>query len=198
MTFTPAVDRLIQAFRCLPGVGPRSAQRMVFHLLERDREGGAELSAALSVAMERVGHCERCRLFAETELCAICANDQRDPKLICVVETPADVLAVESAGSYSGHYFVLMGKLSPLDGIGPDDLGLEALDSILSADTVEEMILATSATVEGEATAHYLAGMAQGHGVAVSRIAQGVPRGGELEYLDGGTLGQAIADRKLV
>jgi recombination protein RecR len=171
---------------------------MVFHLLERDREGGGELSDALAQAVEQVGHCERCRLFTEDELCAICANDQRDEKLICVVETPADVLAVESAASYSGRYFVLMGKLSPLDGIGPDELGLDALDRILAAGEVTEMILATSATVEGEATAHYLAGMAQNHGVAVSRIAQGVPRGGELEYIDGGTLGQAIADRRRV
>lgn len=197
MVFTPAVDRLIQAFRCLPGVGPRSAQRMVFHLLERDREGGAELARALG-ALDSVGHCKRCRLFTEAELCAICADQRRDAKLICIVESPADVLAVESAASYGGRYFVLMGKLSPLDGIGPDELGLDALDAILAEGSAEELILATSATVEGEATAHYLAGLAQRHGVTVSRIAQGVPRGGELEFIDGGTLGQAIADRKRV
>jgi recombination protein RecR len=198
MVFTPAVDRLIQAFRCLPGVGPRSAQRMVFHLLERDREGGEELARALAVGIEKVGHCDRCRLFTEEQLCAICANDRRDPTLLCIVETPADVLAVESAASYDGRYFVLMGKLSPLDGIGPEELGLDALETLIGEGEVKEMILATSATVEGEATAHYLAGLAQRHGVAVSRIAQGVPRGGELEYIDGGTLGQALADRRRV
>lgn len=198
MAFTPAVDRLIQALRCLPGVGPRTAQRMAFQLLERDREGGVNLSEALVDAMERVGHCQRCRMFSEEELCWICANSQRDASLLCVVETPADVLAVESSSSYSGRYFVLQGKLSPLDGIGPDELGLEALEELLAGDEVRELIVATSATVEGEATAHYLAERARSSQVSVSRIAQGVPRGGELEYVDGGTIGQAIAERRTI
>lgn len=198
MAFTPAVDRLIQALRCLPGVGPRTAQRMAFQLLERDREGGVNLSEALVDAMERVGHCQRCRMFSEEELCWICANHQRDASLLCVVETPADVLAVESSSSYSGRYFVLQGKLSPLDGIGPDELGLDALEELLAGDEVRELIVATSATVEGEATAHYLAERARSSQVSVSRIAQGVPRGGELEYVDGGTIGQAIAERRTI
>lgn len=198
MAFTPAVDRLIQALRCLPGVGPRTAQRMAFQLLERDREGGVNLSEALVDAMERVGHCQRCRMFSEEELCWICANSQRDASLLCVVETPADVLAVESSSSYSGRYFVLQGKLSPLDGIGPDELGLDALEELLAGDEVRELIVATSATVEGEATAHYLAERARSSQVSVSRIAQGVPRGGELEYVDGGTIGQAIAERRTI
>ena len=169
---------------------------MAFHLLERDRDGARNLARALSRSAEQVGHCGRCRMFTENEICNYCAGDKRNPALLCVVETPADVAAVEQSASYRGYYFVLMGHLSPLDGIGPDELGLGLLERRLGDGEIEELIVATNPTVEGEATAHYLAELAARHGISASRIAHGVPVGGELEYVDGGTLAHALAGRQ--
>lgn len=196
MSFSPLIDRLIEALRVLPGVGPRSAQRAAFHLLERDREGARRLAEALVLAMDKVGHCKQCRTLSEEAICSLCRSDRRDRTLLCVVENPTDVIAVDRGGAYSGLFFVLMGHLSPLDGIGPKELGLDGLDARLAEGEVKEVILATNPTVEGEATAHYIAEMARQHGLSVSRIAQGVPFGGELEFIDAGTLSQAIADRR--
>ncbi|GAB4353637.1 MAG: recombination mediator RecR [Gammaproteobacteria bacterium] len=194
--FPPAVEALIKALRCLPGVGPKSAQRMAFHLLERDRSGGRELSQALREAMDRVGHCESCRTLSEERLCAFCRSERRDRTLLCVVETPADVYAVEEATDYRGLYFVLGGHLSPLDGIGPAELGLEVLAQRFGESSLSEVILATSSTVEGEATAHYIGELASQAGIKATRIAHGVPLGGELEQVDGGTLFHAFAGRR--
>jgi len=191
----PLLDQLIEALRCLPGVGPKSAQRMALHLLERDRDGGVNLSAILREAMERIGRCKLCRNLTEQELCRICANPQRDAALLCVVESPSDVLAIEHATGYQGRYFVLMGRLSPLDGIGPAELGLDDLGARLADSPPREVIIATNPTVEGEATAFYLQRMAQKHGIAVSRIAHGVPLGGELEFTDQSTIAHAFASR---
>ena len=196
MLYQPSLTRLIEALRCLPGVGPKSAQRMAFHLLERERVGGRELAQAVTGAIDGLGHCRRCRMFAEGELCPICASQQRDRSLLCVVESPADVVAVEQSASYRGCYFVLMGHLSPLDGIGPHEIGIEALERLLGEGEVAEVILATNPTVEGEATAHFLGEVVARHGLSASRIAHGVPVGGELEYVDGGTLAHAIAGRQ--
>jgi recombination protein RecR len=193
--YPAALSRLIDALRCLPGVGPKSAQRMAFHLLERDRQGGRDLAGTLAAAMEQLGHCRRCRMFAEGELCPICAAPGRDTSLLCVVESPADVVAVEQTATYRGTYFVLMGHLSPLDGIGPREIGIAEFERRLGEGGVAEVILATNPTVEGEATAHFLASVAQRFGVRASRIAHGVPVGGELEYVDGGTLAHALAGR---
>lgn len=198
MNYTPLLARLIEALRCLPGVGPKSAQRMAFHLLERDREGAGRLASALQEAMSRVGHCARCRMLSETELCTICAASGRDPHTLCVVETPADVVAVEQAAGYSGRYFVLMGHLSPLDGIGPEELGMEQLERLLDEGEIREVILATNPTVEGEATAHYIAERCRVREIGASRIAHGVPMGGELEYVDSGTLSHAFAGRQSI
>jgi recombination protein RecR len=195
---SPLIQRLVEALRCLPGVGPRSAQRMAFHLLERDREGGRRLAAVLAEAMERVGHCRRCRTLSDREVCALCAVPSRDDALLCVVETPAEVLAIEQATGYKGRYFVLGGRLSPLDGIGPRELGLDLLRARLGEGAVRELILATNPTVEGAATAHYIGEMARESGVLVTRIAHGVPLGGELDYVDGGTLAHAFAGRHRV
>jgi recombination protein RecR len=192
------LDQFIEALRCLPGVGPKSAQRMALHLLERDRDGGRHLSTLLDVAMERIGRCTVCRNLTEEEICAICANDQRDAGLLCIVESPSDVIAIEHATGYQGRYFVLMGRLSPLDGIGPAELGLEDLASRLGQQPPREMIIATNPTVEGEATAYYLQRMAQQHDVAVSRIAHGVPLGGELEFTDQSTIAHAFSSRLVV
>lgn len=189
------LDELIEALRCLPGVGPKSAQRMAYHLLERNREGGQRLSRTLEQALSRIGHCERCRDFSETALCRLCDDAGRDEGLLCVVESPADVLALERATGFRGRYFVLMGHLSPLDGIGPAELGLGLLEQRLAGGAVQEMVLATNPTVEGEATAHYLAELGKRHAVKVMRIAHGVPLGGELEFIDGGTLSHAFAGR---
>lgn len=189
------IERLVQAFRCLPGVGPKSAQRMAFHLLERDREGGRRLSAALLEAMQRVGHCRQCRTLTEEALCSVCNNEKRDHSVLCIVESPVDVSAIEQGTDFRGRYFVLMGRLSPLDGVGPKDLGLEQLAARLDAGEIEEMILATNSTVEGEATAHYLSDMGRARGIRVTRIAQGIPLGGELEFVDGGTLAHAFSGR---
>jgi recombination protein RecR len=196
MNFSPAIQNLIEALRCLPGVGPKSAQRMTLHLLERDREGAVALSAALREAVERVGHCNRCRNFTELDICEICSNPKRDATTICVVETPADVLAVELSGSFAGIYFVLMGHLSPIDGIGPAEIGLEKLHQRIVDEGIQEVIVATNPTVEGEATAYYLTDMLKQEGVRVSRIAHGVPLGGELEYVDGSTLAHALSGRR--
>lgn len=192
------LDQLMEALRCLPGVGPRSAQRIAYHLLQRDREGGRRLARALEEAMARIGHCRRCRTYAEGELCTTCASPHRDSGLLCVVESPADVVALEQATDYRGQYFVLLGHLSPIDGVGPVDLGLDALDARLAEGGVRELVLATNPTVEGEATAHYIAGLAREHGVRTTRIAHGVPVGGELEYVDSGTLAHAFQGRREV
>ena len=198
MKFSPALQNLIEALRCLPGVGPKSAQRMTLHLLERDREGGAALAQALLEAVEKVGHCTRCRNFTELEVCEICSDTRRDATIVCVVETPADVLAIEQSASFKGLYFVLMGHLSPIDGIGPAEIGLENFHQRVIDEEIKEVILATNPTVEGEATAYYLTDMLQPEGIKVTRIAHGVPLGGELEYVDGSTLAHALAGRRLV
>ena len=193
---SPLLNQLITALRCLPGVGPKSAQRMTLHLLERDRNGAQRLVEALQTALDRIGHCRRCRDLSETDLCALCANPRRDHSLLCVIETPADVLAVEQSTGFQGVYFVLMGHLSPLDGIGPAELGLEALEARLDEGEIREIILATNPTVEGEATAYYIAELAHERGIRATRIAHGVPLGGELESVDGGTLAHAFAGRR--
>jgi len=189
------LDELIEALRCLPGVGPKSAQRMAYHLLERNREGGQRLARLLDDALQRIGHCSRCRDFSESEICRLCADASRDAASLCVVESPADVLAIERATGFRGRYFVLMGHLSPLDGIGPAELGLDLLEQRLATGGITELILATNPTVEGEATAHYLAEVGRRHGARAMRIAHGVPLGGELEFIDGGTLSHAFAGR---
>ena len=195
MSSEARLDQLIEALRGLPGVGPKSAQRMALHLLERDRDGGLHLSAILAAAMERIGRCRQCRNLTEQELCRICANPQRDASLLCIVESPSDVLAIEHATGYQGRYFVLMGRLSPLDGVGPAELGLDELAQRLADAPPRELIVATNPTVEGEATAYYLQRMAQKHGITVSRIAHGVPLGGELEFTDQSTIAHAFASR---
>jgi recombination protein RecR len=198
MQFSPSLQALIEALRCLPGVGPKSAQRMTLHLLERDREGATALADALQQAVARIDHCSRCRNFTELDVCEICADPRRDATTICVVETPADVLAVEQSGSFRGVYFVLMGHLSPIDGIGPEEIGLDRFRRRVVEEGIREVILATNPTVEGEATAYYLIDMLQPEGVRVSRIAHGVPLGGELEYVDGSTLAHAFLGRRTV
>ncbi|MCC7413781.1 MAG: recombination protein RecR [Gammaproteobacteria bacterium] len=190
------IEQLIEALRCLPGVGPKSAQRIAFHLLERDRTGAERLAQTLVAAVRDVGHCALCRNFSEATVCAICQSSKRDRSTLCVVETPADVIAIEHAGSFDGVYFVLMGHLSPLDGVGPDALGLDRLEQRFGEGEVREVILAMGTTLEGEATAHYVAELARDKGLTVSRIAYGVPLGGELEYVDGSTLAHAIRGRR--
>jgi recombination protein RecR len=196
MTGSRLIGRLIESLRCLPGVGPKSAQRMAFHLLEYNRDGARQLAEALTLAMDRVGNCSECRTLSEDPVCTLCANERRDGSLLCVVETPADVQALEQSIGYQGLYFVLMGHLSPLDGIGPEALGLDLLETRLASGKVKELILATNPTVEGEATAHFISEMARVQGVRTTRIAHGVPMGGELEYIDGGTLSHAFAGRQ--
>ena len=193
---SPLLEQLIDALRCLPGVGAKSAQRMAYHLLERNREGGARLARVMAEAVEKVGHCRRCRDFSEQELCALCASPSRDAGLLCAVETPADRLVIEQATGYRGLYFVLQGRLSPLDGIGPRELGLDLLAHRLAEDGLRELIIATNPTVEGEATAHYLAQLARQFEVRPSRLAHGLPLGGELEYVDRGTLAHAFGSRQ--
>ncbi len=192
---SPLLDELVQALRCLPGVGAKSAQRMAFHLLERDRHGARRLAEKLSAAADRIGLCSRCRSFSEEPICALCRAPARDDGLLCVVESPADLYAVEQATGYRGRYFVLHGRLSPLDGRGPKELGLDQLADRLAEGDVRELIVATNPTVEGEATAHYLAEIARAAGVAPTRIAHGVPVGGELEYIDRSTLAHAFTGR---
>ncbi len=189
------LEQLIEAFRILPGVGQKTAQRMAYHVLERDRDGAQRLSEALAAAVDRIGHCMRCRDFSESELCATCASASRDAHLLCAVESPADRLVIEQATGYRGFYFVLQGRLSPLDGIGPRELGLEKLAARLAEGEVQELVIATNPTVEGEATAHYLAQLSRQHGVKPTRLAHGVPLGGELEYVDRSTLSHAFGTR---
>ena len=196
MALSPLVGRLVDALRCLPGVGPKSAQRMAFHLLERNREAGLELARAIEEAVASVGRCESCRTLSEHALCPVCASPRRDARTLCVVETPADMAAVNASAGYQGVFFVLMGHLSPLDGIGPAELGLDQFERRLDRGGIDEVILATSSTVEGEATAHYLAELVRERGIRATRIAQGVPMGGELEFVDGGTLARALVARR--
>lgn len=196
MSQKPLLQQLIEALCCLPGVGPKTAQRMAFHLLERNREGGRHLARIMEYAIQNIGHCSRCRTLTEKDLCDLCSNPRRDDAQLCIVETPADVLAIEHATDYRGRYFVLGGSLSPLDGIGPKELGMDQLSDILAIGTLQEIILATNPTVEGEATAQYISDMARENGIASSRIAHGVPLGGELEYVDGGTLAHAFTGRR--
>ncbi len=194
----PLLEQLIEAFRVLPGVGQKTAQRMAYHVLEREREGGQRLAEALAAAIERIGHCVQCRDFSESEVCPVCASVSRERQQLCVIESPADRLAIEHATGYRGLYFVLQGRLSPLDGIGPRELGLDQLEQRLQQGEVQELIIATNSTVEGEATAHYLAQLARRHHVRPSRLAQGLPLGGELEYVDRGTLSHAFGSRSEV
>jgi len=192
---SPLLSQLIEALRCLPGVGPKSAQRMVFHLLKRNRAGARHLAATLNLAMDQIGQCKRCRTFSESDICTTCSNSQRDAGLLCVVESPVDVLTLEQATPYRGMYFVLQGRLSPLDGLGPTELGLDVLTARLAEGEVRELIIATNPTVEGEATAHYLAHLAHAGGIKATRLAHGVPLGGELEYIDHNTLAHAFGGR---
>ena len=195
MSYSPLLIRLIDGLRCMPGVGQKSAQRMAFHLLQRNREGAALLSSKLALAVEKIGNCTRCRMLTEDTICHYCRSDRRDATVLCVVESPADVAAIEQAGIFQGRYFVLMGHLSPMDGIGPAELGLELLEQRLADSGVEELVLATGVTIEGDATAHLLAQLAERHGVRATRIAYGVPVGGELEFTDSSTLSRAFTGR---
>ncbi len=191
-----AVDELIEALRCLPGVGPKSAQRMAFHLLQHDPAGAQRLGAALARALASVRRCARCNTFTEEEVCALCASPKRDPSALCIVETPADLATMEQTMAYRGHYFVLMGRLSPLDGVGPHEIGLDRLLARATDGAVKEVVLATNFTNEGEATAHYIGEMLRDRGLRITRIARGIPVGGELEYVDAGTLAQAFYERR--
>ena len=193
-----SLDELAKALRCLPGVGPKAAQRMALHLMQHDRDGARSLAAALSHAAQSIRHCERCNTFTEDEVCSLCRSPKRDPAQLCVVETPADLLMVEHTQAYSGLYFVLMGRLSPLDGIGPKEIRLDRLLKRAADGAVREVILATNFTNEGEATAHYIGELLGARGLKVSRLARGVPVGGELEYVDAGTLAQALRERRVV
>ena len=198
MNSSPLIDQLIEAFRCLPGVGPKSGQRMTLHLLERNRAGGKRLTEALTEALDAVGNCAQCRTLTEEEVCRICANPSRNRKLCCVVESHADIFAIEQSGTFRGVYFVLMGHLSPIDGIGPEQLGINQLLDRIQAGDFEEVIIACNPTVEGDATAYYIAEQLISINVVVSRIAHGVPVGGELEFVDGGTLTHAFMGRKVM
>jgi len=191
-----ALEELIQALRCLPGVGPKSAQRMAYHLLQRDQKGAERLSHGLSDALSRIRHCGRCNTFTESETCSLCSSPRRDASLLCVVESPGDLLMMEQTQSFNGLYFVLMGRLSPLDGIGPREIHLDRLAKRAADGVVKEVVLATNFTVEGEATAHYISELLAGKGLKVSRIARGLPVGGELEHVDAGTLAQAFLERR--
>jgi recombination protein RecR len=198
MSPEPLLNQLIESLRCLPGVGPKTAQRMALQLLERNREGGLQLAAVLTEAMQKIGRCKQCRDLTELDVCTICSNPRRDQTQLCIVESPVDVLAIEQATAYKGIYFVLLGRLSPLDGIGPAELGLDQLTEQLETTTPKEMIIATNPTVEGEATSYYLQRIAKTHDIRVTRIAHGVPLGGELEYTDQSTLAHAFGSRLLV
>lgn len=196
--YSPLISDLIETFRVLPGVGPKSAQRMAFYLLEHNRSGGTQLAKALEEAVAKVNHCEQCRTFTEETVCSICASQSRQDDELCIVESPSDMMAIEQSGIFRGKYFVLMGHLSPIDGIGPQELGLDELETRLSRKGVVELIIATNPTVEGEATAHYIQQLAKRYDIKVSRLAQGIPIGGELEFIDAGTLSQAFISRKEV
>ena len=200
MSFSPLIDDLIESLRCLPGVGRKSAQRMALHILERNREGGAVLAQSLNLALDQVGRCEQCRTHSELPICRLCSQPERHMSTLCIVETPADVLAIEQGAGFKGLYFVLMGHISPMDGIGPNELGLDVLISRLSDEQITEVIIATNPTIEGDATAHFIHQLISQQPslqtINVTRIAHGVPIGGELEYVDGGTLAHAFAGRK--
>ncbi|WP_202978296.1 recombination mediator RecR [Thiomicrorhabdus sediminis] len=193
---SPLIESLIEAFRVLPGVGPKSAQRMAYHLLQRNKSGGAKLASVLSDAIEKIGHCSLCRTLTEEPTCHICASERRAIGELCIVESPSDVQVIEQSGIFAGQYFVLMGHLSPIDGIGPQQIGLDLLELRLQQGDIKELIVAMNASVESEATAHYIQQLAAQNSVVVSRLAQGIPMGGELEYLDSGTLSQAFLARK--
>lgn len=192
------LGQLIQSLCCLPGVGPKSAQRMAFHLLQRDRNGAKLLAETLLRAVQDIGYCQQCRTLTEDSLCGICADNTRDSSILCIVESPADVWVIDQATGFKGHYFVLHGRLSPLDGLGPDELGLDLLEQRLAAGAIKELILATNSTVEGEATAYFIGELAKKQQVPASRIAHGVPMGGELEFIDSGTLSHAFNGRKVI
>ncbi|MCK5726005.1 MAG: recombination protein RecR [Thiotrichaceae bacterium] len=196
MSDVSALQHLINSLTCLPSVGKRTAQRMAFHILENDRGAGSELAVALSSAIEKIGHCQRCRTLTENDYCRLCLDKGRDESQLCVVENPADVLAIEQAAHFRGYYFVLMGKLSPLDGVGPEELELDKLDAILAEGKVTELILATNPSIEGEMTAHYISQLAVKQLINTTRIAHGVPIGGELDYVDKGTLAHAFSGRQ--
>jgi len=198
MSSSPLLNELIDALRCLPGVGAKTAQRMAFHVLERDRAGAKRLAEKLTAAAERIGNCTRCRTFSETALCPVCASSARDPHVLCIVETPADQMAIEQATGFRGRYFVLLGRLSPLDGLGPKELGLDLLAGRLGEGEVRELVIATNATVEGEATADFVGQIARQAGVRATRLAHGVPLGGELEFVDRGTLAHAFGSRQIL
>jgi recombination protein RecR len=195
---SPSLDELITSLKCLPGVGQKSAQRMALHLLERDQEGARRIAAAVSNALDTVKHCQQCRNFSDSDVCEICSDERRDQSTVCVVEAPADVLAVEASAAYRGRYFVLLGRLSPLDGFGPGQLGLDQLEQQLSQGNSQEIILATSATVEGDITAQYIADIAARYAIKSSRLARGIPLGGELEFVDSGTLSRALSGRQQI
>ncbi len=194
----PALEQLIDSLRCLPGVGPKSALRMAFYLLQRDRKGAATLAHALNTALETIGHCQLCNTFSEQPICLLCSSEKREASILCVVEMPTDLMMLEQTQSYNGMYFVLMGRLSPLDGIGPKEINLDKLIKRAQDGVVNEVILATNYTNEGEATAHYISQLLKSRGIQVSRIARGLPMGGEIEYVDSGTLATAIMERKSV
>ncbi len=196
MSEIPLLQQLVEALKCLPGVGEKTAQRMTYHLLERDRPGATRLAERLLEAVVKIGHCKQCRTLTERDICTICANPKRNMELLCVVENPADVTAIEHSTDYSGLYFVLLGRLSPLDGIGPEELGLDQLERRLDTQQVKELILATNTTVEGEVTAHVLGEIAHKRNIKTTRIAQGMPVGGILEYVDGSTVAHAFMDRR--
>lgn len=197
MSTSPLVNQLIEALRCLPSVGPKSAQRMAYHLLERDRSGAENLSAVLAKAAKEVGSCEQCRSLSEQNICDICISTNRDRSLLCIVETPSDVQVIEQSTNFKGLFFVLMGHLSPLDGIGPEEIGLDILAKRLDQGEIKEVVLATNFTVEGEATAHYISEMVNSRDITASRIAHGVPVGGELEYVNSSTLSHAFSGRQI-
>lgn len=194
--FSPLIDELMESLRCLPGVGPKSAQKIALHLLEREHKGANRLAHSLREALDKVGRCRTCRTLTEEDQCRICNDERRSPELLCIVETPADVIAIETSASFKGRYFVLMGHLSPIDGIGPEELGLDKLEKLVKDHGTKEVIIATNSTVEGEATSYYIAEMLKALNIDVSRIAHGVPMGGELEYVDGSTLALALNGRK--
>jgi recombination protein RecR len=196
MSSSPSLVELVNALKCLPGVGQKSAQRMALHLIERDQAGALRIANATLTALEKVQHCKQCRNFSDTDQCEICSSQKRNTETLCIVETPADVMAIESSGAYQGIYYVLLGRLSPLDGIGPDQLGLDTLEDHLNKGAVEEIILATSATVEGDITAQLVADIARKYTIKTSRLARGIPLGGELEYVDSGTLSRALSGRQ--
>ena len=198
MKNTEALEQLVDALRCLPGIGPKSALRMAYHLLQHDRKGASQLASSIANAIELVGHCSHCNNFSEEVICSLCSSKERDPALLCVIEMPSDLMMLEQTHSYNGMYFILMGKLSPLDGIGPKDIHLDRLLKRLDAGIVKEVILANNFTVSGDATAHYVTELLKSRGIKLSRIARGLPMGGEIEYIDSGTLAQAMIERKTI